>query len=85
MMASQDTESADPRPQTVIVASHNPVKIDAALQGFSDMFPKAVFTVRGVSVPSGVPEQPLGDAETLQGAMNRAQRARELEPDADFW
>ena len=43
------------------------------------------FTARGVSVPSGVPDQPFSDAETLQGALNRAERARELEPAADFW
>ncbi|KAK0649243.1 NTPase [Cercophora newfieldiana] len=84
-MASPDSKTASPQPKTIIVASQNPVKIGATLQGFSDMFPGAVFTARGVSVPSGVPEQPVGDAETLQGALNRAQRARELEPDADFW
>ncbi|KAK4125419.1 Maf/Ham1 [Parathielavia appendiculata] len=42
-------------------------------------------TVRGVSVSSGVPDQPISDAETLLGARNRAERARELEPGADYW
>ncbi|KAK4447852.1 inosine triphosphate pyrophosphatase-like protein [Podospora aff. communis PSN243] len=79
------TQSAETAVRTIVVASLNPVKIAAAVQGFSDMFPGSAFTSRGVSVPSGVPDQPLGDAETLQGALNRAQRAREAEPDADFW
>jgi inosine/xanthosine triphosphatase len=81
-MASQDVQTAA---RTIIVASLNPVKIAATVEGFSAMFPGSAFTSRGVSVPSGVPDQPLGDAETLQGALNRAQRAREIEPDADFW
>jgi len=85
-MDSQDVAQANPLPpQTIIVASQNPVKIAATLQGFSAMFPASIFSARGISVPSGVPDQPLGDAETLQGALNRAQRARALEPTADFW
>ena len=30
-----------------------------------------------VSVPSGVPDQPMGDAQTRQGALNRACNARD--------
>src|SRR5687767_9772033 len=72
-------------PRQVIVASHNPVKINAALQGFTLMFPKSTYSSRGVAVPSGVPEQPLSDEETLLGATNRAENARALEPGADYW
>ncbi len=49
------------------------------------MFPSETFTTEGVSVPSGVSDQPMTDEETLQGALNRASKVRELHPDADYW
>jgi inosine/xanthosine triphosphatase len=70
---------------TVIVASHNPVKIAAAKEGFLRMFPEDEIQVEGISVPSGVPDQPFSSQETLLGAMNRAKAAREKAPQADFW
>lgn len=69
----------------VVVASHNPVKISAAREGFSGMFPSQAFSFIGLSVPSGVADQPMTDAETLQGARNRARNAREAKPEADYW
>ena len=69
----------------LIVASRNPVKIEAALQGFREMFPQQQFTATGVSVPSGVSDQPLGSDETYQGAWNRLQGARQQQPNADYW
>ncbi len=69
----------------IIVASKNPVKIEAALQGFQEMFPKKEFQATGVSVPSGVSDQPLGDEETYQGALNRVRGARDVQPEADYW
>lgn len=48
------------------------------------MFPDDVWRAEGVSVPSGVSDQPMGDEETLLGAFNRAQAARTLYPEADF-
>lgn len=69
----------------VIVASTNPVKIEAARLGFERMFPGQSFTFEGVSAPSGVPDQPVGDDETLRGAHNRAAHVRSLRPDADYW
>ncbi|PNP40233.1 hypothetical protein TGAMA5MH_07888 [Trichoderma gamsii] len=77
MMAEQATQ--------VVVASHNPVKISAAREGFSGMFPSQAFSFTGLSVPSGVADQPMTDAETLQGARNRARNAREEKPEADYW
>jgi inosine/xanthosine triphosphatase len=53
--------------------------------GFAQVFPAESFTVSGLSVPSGVSDQPMSDAETLQGAVNRADNARIAQPDADFW
>ncbi|OAA66595.1 hypothetical protein SPI_01171 [Niveomyces insectorum RCEF 264] len=83
-MAHDETNSHT-APQTIVVASHNPVKIDASLQGFARMFPGSRYTARGVGVPSGVSDQPLSDAETLRGAQGRVERARTAEPDADYW
>ncbi|EHK22541.1 uncharacterized protein TRIVIDRAFT_150911 [Trichoderma virens Gv29-8] len=69
----------------VIVASRNNVKISAAKEAFAGMFPSAAFSFTGLNVPSGVADQPMTDAETLQGAKNRALNARDAEPEADYW
>ncbi len=69
----------------LVIASNNPVKVRAALAGFGRVFPGAEFETHTLSVPSGVPEQPFGNAETLQGALNRAQAARQAVSDADYW
>lgn len=71
--------------QTIIVASHNPVKIRAALAGFKRMFPGQDFTTQAVAVPSGVNDQPYTSQETLQGACNRALAARRAVPTAEYW
>lgn len=71
--------------KTVIVASTNPVKVQAARLGFSRMFPNEVFAYEGLSVPSGVSDQPMSSEETLRGAANRARKAQEAAPDANFW
>lgn len=62
-------------PNHIIIASHNPVKVRATVKAFARMFPNQTFTNASVNVPSGVPDQPMSSAETLQGALNRAQRA----------
>ncbi len=71
--------------KTIVVASTNPVKAQAALNGFRRMFPAETFSVVPVSAPSGVSNQPMDSAETLRGALNRASAARTLRPQADFW
>jgi len=71
--------------KTIVIASHNPVKIQAALNGFRRMFPQEEFTSFSVEVESGVSRQPMSDAEMRQGALNRAQNAHRTVPDADFW
>jgi inosine/xanthosine triphosphatase len=70
---------------TVLVASSNPVKLEAARRGFERMFPAAVFRLETISVPSGVADQPASDAETLQGALGRVTNAAHQRPKADFW
>ena len=70
---------------SVIVASKNPVKLSAASDGLKRMFPAQSFSFYSVSVPSGVADQPMNDAETLQGAINRVNNAQKAHPDADLW
>jgi inosine/xanthosine triphosphatase len=74
----------DPTP-VIVVASQNPVKLEATRRGFEKMFPQIAFHVQSVAASSGVRQQPLSDAETLQGARNRAQHAAQLMPQADYW
>ena len=69
----------------LVIASKNPVKIAAALEGFQRMFPSNTYKTHGISVPSGVSDQPFSDKETLQGALNRAKNAQEQDPEADYW
>ena len=71
--------------KTIILASNNPVKIQATLQGFQRMFPAEEFSIRQVSVPSDVSAQPSSDQETYQGASDRVEKAFLMNPEADFW
>lgn len=67
----------------IVVASKNPVKINAVDLGFSTFYNP--LQVLGVSVDSGVSNQPGSDEETLKGALIRAQNARKGFSDADYW
>ena len=69
----------------IAVASNNPVKVEATLNGFRRMNPGMEYAFSEVSVPSDVSAQPYNDAETLLGARNRARHAREQAPDVDYW
>ncbi|HBK33918.1 TPA: inositol monophosphatase [Candidatus Uhrbacteria bacterium] len=69
----------------IIIASKNPVKINATLIGFQNMFLQEQFEIEGVSVSSGVSDQPKNDLETYQGAWNRVNRAQDQKPGADFY
>lgn len=71
--------------ERIVIASNNPVKIQAVRNGFSRIFPDLNFQVDTVLVQSGVSDQPMTDAETMQGAVNRAKNARGERPDADYW
>jgi inosine/xanthosine triphosphatase len=59
----------------VAVGSTNPVKLAAARAVLSRAAPD--LRVAAVAVPSGVPDQPWGDDETIRGALARARAARE--------
>lgn len=69
----------------IAIASKNPVKIQATLNGFQRMFPSESYQVETVSVSSGVSEQPFSSQETLRGALNRAKGAALAQPEADYW
>jgi inosine/xanthosine triphosphatase len=69
----------------IIVASQNPVKVKATLDGFRKMFPKEQFKIKGIKVDSEVKDQPLSDEETLLGAENRAHKAMKNYPKADYY
>ncbi|MFN2158943.1 MAG: inosine/xanthosine triphosphatase [Anaerolineales bacterium] len=69
----------------VVIASNNPVKINAVGNAFSRMFPDQEFRLESTSGISGVSDQPLTDDETLQGAINRAVNARKMRVSADYW
>ncbi|GAB4169633.1 MAG: inosine/xanthosine triphosphatase [Wenzhouxiangellaceae bacterium] len=66
----------------VVIASTNPVKRRAVETALSAIWPARRLTVEEVSVSSGVPEQPVGDEQTRQGAWNRACNAARCCPHA---
>jgi inosine/xanthosine triphosphatase len=69
----------------IVLASHNPVKAQAALAGFRRMFPEQEFELQMSAADSGVSAQPFSSDETLSGARNRTHTARQTQPEADFW
>lgn len=71
--------------QAIIVASENPVKIDAVRRGFARMFPDQEFTIQGIGVNSGVSNQPMTDQASRKGAITRAKNARDAIPNANYW
>jgi inosine/xanthosine triphosphatase len=70
---------------TLVIASTNPVKLQAATNGFQGLFPGSELNVIAANVPSGVTHQPLSDDETLRGALNRSANAQAAHPNADYW
>ena len=69
----------------VLVGSKNPVKIQCTIQAFQKVFPKYKIDIQGLSVPSGVSDQPMTDLETLDGAQNRAQELASSPTKADYY
>ena len=57
----------------VRVGSLNPAKVQPVRDVFAAWWPE--LPVEGVAVPSGVPDQPIGEAQTREGAENRARAA----------
>jgi inosine/xanthosine triphosphatase len=73
--------------KTVVIASSskNPVKLHAAQEGFRLMFPEEQFDFHLVPVSSDVPDQPIGDMQTYEGAVNRVNNAAKEFPHADYY
>lgn len=69
----------------ILVASTNPVKLEAVRHGFQRMFPSDEIEIVSGKAASGVSDQPATDKETLTGAINRAHKTRELFPGYAFW
>lgn len=69
----------------VIIASLNPVKLNSVKIGFTKMFNNEIFDFEGISVPSGVQDQPLDNSTTFTGALNRVNNAMAKINNADFW
>ncbi|MFC1751427.1 inosine/xanthosine triphosphatase [Pseudomonadota bacterium] len=69
----------------IVVASYNPVKLQAVANAFTLMFPGTIFTHTPTSVLSEVSKQPLTDSQTKKGAINRVTNAKKLFPNAQFW
>ena len=71
--------------KTIALASHNPVKAQAALTGFQRMFPDEQFGLEMTAGELGVRSQPLSSDETLTGACNRARAALQARAGGRFW
>lgn len=71
--------------KTIIIASKSPVKIEAVKIGFKKVFPDTEFSFKSISVTSGVPDQPMTNEETFQGAMNRCNYAFDKLNNGDYW
>ncbi len=72
--------------KTVVISSHNPVKLQAVKLAFERMFPAQRFNIESLSMTlTDVPAQPLSDTETRRGACLRAEAARRSQPEADYW
>lgn len=69
----------------IVIASTNPVKLNAAIKAFNKLIPDSIFEWQPVEVTSGVSHQPMSDAETRLGACNRVKAIRDLHPVADYW
>lgn len=69
----------------IIVASLNPVKIEAARLAFQKVFVDEELNIQGLAVKSGVSSQPLSNEETYLGALNRIKSAQALIKEADFY
>jgi inosine/xanthosine triphosphatase len=68
----------------IAVGSLNPSKIEAVRLGFEAYFPNTQKAYIGTAAASGISDQPMSTRESLTGARNRAKRALELAPEAQY-
>ncbi len=69
---------------TVVIASSNVGKIQAAQNAFYAVFPHGVHDFISFAAPSGVSVQPKSEYETYRGALNRLAASKEIHPNADY-
>lgn len=62
----------------VLVGSNNPVKVNAANVAISQLFPDLEIECAGMHAPSKVPDQPMTDKETREGAINRVKYCQDV-------
>ena len=64
---------------SIAIGSTNPVKVNSSRDGLIDALGATntveVVSMKGFDVVSGVSDQPMGEAETKRGAINRAKAA----------
>lgn len=60
----------------IYVGSTNPVKVNSVINAASETWPEV--KVKGFKTASDIPEQPIGDLVTKQGAENRAKVVLEI-------
>ncbi len=69
----------------IVVASTNPVKINAVQQAFTAMFPDVKVMVEGCSPQVDLPAQPMSSLETKSCAIARVDAIVQQCPAADMW
>jgi len=69
----------------IIVGSEKKPKILSAAKSFAAAFPADEIEVSGVQTNSAVSSHPTSAEESLAGALNRVQHAKQLVPGADFY
>ncbi|MEZ9594924.1 inosine/xanthosine triphosphatase [Shewanella sp. 10N.261.52.F9] len=69
---------------SIVVGSKNPVKVGAAQSAFERLFPDNLIECQVIDAPSGVADQPMTDAETKLGAINRVKYCQS-EYQADYF
>lgn len=73
-----------PKTIKILVGSRNPVKVNAARNALSTLFKDAIIDCEGMHAPSGVADQPMTEAETRIGAINRVRYCQQHAA-ADFY
>ncbi|MED5524603.1 inosine/xanthosine triphosphatase [Gallaecimonas pentaromativorans] len=72
------------QPLKLVVGSTNPVKVAAAKAALAPFFPGQAIDCVGLSAPSGVPDQPMTEADTRLGAINRVAWCQQ-QTEADYY
>jgi inosine/xanthosine triphosphatase len=69
---------------SIIVGSNNPVKVNAAKTAITTVFPNSEVVCQGMHSPSQVADQPMTEAETRLGAINRVNYCKQ-QAQADYY